>query len=80
MYKEMTRVALNADYIILTEDDAKQGSMKKVFDICEPILADSGKEFKIIQSRWKALAEGVLLAQKGYFLIVAGKGHEKALS
>ena len=68
--------AKDADVIIVTSDNPdSEDPMIIINEICEAI-ADSDKEVYKIPDRKEAIIKAISIAEKGDFVLLAGKGHE----
>ncbi len=73
---KMGRIAeIFADSVIITSDNSRS---EEPMDIINDILGgiSSNKKIKVIENRREALCHGIMDAEEGDILVVAGKGHE----
>ena len=71
--------ARNADWIVLTNDNPRSEPPARIIaEIEAGIVAVGGKSFDIIPDRREAIARALAMAEKGDFVVLAGKGHETA--
>ena len=72
----MGRVALDADYVVVTSDNPRN---EKPEDIIDDIVSGMGEgegRFEVVPDRRTAIARAIALAEPGDAVLVAGKGHE----
>ena len=72
----MGRVALDADYAVVTSDNPRT---EKPSDIIDDIVSGMGEgqgRFEVVSDRRSAIARAIQLANPGEAILLAGKGHE----
>jgi UDP-N-acetylmuramoyl-L-alanyl-D-glutamate--2,6-diaminopimelate ligase len=74
----MGRVAVElSDYVVVTSDNPRSEDPHRIIDdILEGIKGVNGASFKVVADRRKAIERAILEAEKGDFIVIAGKGHE----
>jgi len=65
-----------ADLCILTSDNPRTESPKKILAQIEEGLVPTGTSYKICENRHDAIVMGIEMLNSGDALIIAGKGHE----
>ncbi|MGI6727670.1 MAG: UDP-N-acetylmuramoyl-L-alanyl-D-glutamate--2,6-diaminopimelate ligase [Anaerovoracaceae bacterium] len=65
-----------ADYCIVTSDNPRTESQKKISKEIEVGLYKTGSKYEIIDDRRKAIAKALSIYQKGDLILITGKGHE----
>ena len=72
----MGRVALDADYAVVTSDNPRT---EKPSDIIDDIISGMGEgqgRYEVVSDRRSAIARAIEIAEPGDAILVAGKGHE----
>jgi UDP-N-acetylmuramoyl-L-alanyl-D-glutamate--2,6-diaminopimelate ligase len=68
-----------ADVIILTAEDPRSESVDNIMDDIGQNIPKK-KECLRVADRQEAITKAVLLAQKGDFIVITGKGHEQSMN
>lgn len=72
----MGRVALDADYAIVTSDNPRTEDPQAIIADIVSGMGDDRSGYEVIPDRAAAIAQAVALAQPGDSILIAGKGHE----
>ena len=73
----MGRVAgENSDIVIITSDNPRTEDPLKIIEEIEIGVKETGKPFRAISDRRRAINEAIREARTGDVVIIAGKGHE----
>jgi UDP-N-acetylmuramoyl-L-alanyl-D-glutamate--2,6-diaminopimelate ligase len=69
--------AAAADYVIVTSDNPRSEDPAAIAEAARAGVASTGKtDYAVELDRAKAIERGVLLAEAGEVVLIAGKGHE----
>lgn len=72
----MGRVALDADYAIVTSDNPRHEDPLAIIDDIVGGMAEGAERFEVVPDRREAIGRAIDLAHPGDSILVAGKGHE----
>ncbi|GIW61585.1 MAG: UDP-N-acetylmuramoyl-L-alanyl-D-glutamate--2,6-diaminopimelate ligase [Patescibacteria group bacterium] len=79
--EEMGKISSEyADIIILTAEDPRKERVEDIISDIQQGIKDEEKQIYVIPDRQKAITKAINIAQKGDFVVITGKGHEKSMN
>lgn len=72
----MGRVALNADYAVVTSDNPRTEDPQAIINDILAGMGEANGNYEVEPDRRSAIARAIALAQPGDSILIAGKGHE----
>ena len=72
----MGRVALDADYAVVTSDNPRNERPEDIIDDIVSGMGEGTDHYEVVPDRRAAIARAIELAQSGDSILIAGKGHE----
>jgi UDP-N-acetylmuramyl-tripeptide synthetase len=74
----MGKIAVDvSDYVVVTSDNPRSEDPDRIIaDILEGINGVNGALFEVVADRRMAIEQAISKAEKGDFVVIAGKGHE----